>query len=277
MALPPDYAAQAAAPATPRAYALLFTVPERREALTALYALDAEIAAATSLEHTVAHTKLGWWRAEVDRLRGGRPEHPISRALHAAAGAAPDYALLHERLAAADLQLASFVPGTDAELDAYAYRTHGALQQLAAQVLAGARSGVLDALGAHLGRGVALTEIVRDVRQDAVDGVLRLPLERLSGARLEPEQLQAATLPPALADVLEALVARARTALEATRAAAAELPPAERRVQSHARVLAALHGALLDRIAQARYDVAQRHTLHPLAQLWTAWRAARRV
>src|SRR5512147_2264488 len=110
MPLPTDYAAQAAAPATPRAYALLFSLPARRDALTALYAIDAEIGAASSprIEHGVAHTKLGWWRAEVDRLRGGHPEHPITRALLDAAGRAPDYALLHERLAAADLRLAGF-------------------------------------------------------------------------------------------------------------------------------------------------------------------------
>jgi phytoene synthase len=279
MALPSDYAALAAPPATPRAQALLFSRPERRAALTALYALDAEIAAASAptLEHSVAHTKLGWWRAEVDRLRGGRPEHPITRALLAAAGSVPDYALLHERLAGADLQLASFAPATDAELDAYAYRTHGAVQQLAAQVLGESRAEALAALGAHLGRGIALTEIVRDVRQDAVHGTLRLPVERLDAAGIAPEQLQRTPLPPTLATVLEPLVGRAHAALDAALAAAATLPRPERRAQSHAYVLAALHGATLERIADARYDVTRRHTLHPLAQLWTAWRAARRA
>jgi phytoene synthase len=273
MPLPADYAAQAAAPATPRAYALLFSLPARREALTALYAIDVEIAAASSprLEHAVAHTKLGWWRAEVDRLRAGRPEHPVSRALHATAGADPDYALLHERLAAADLHLAGFAPGTDAELDALLYRSHGALQQLAAQVLAGTRGEALDAFGALLGRGLGLVESIRDLHQDAVDGTVRLPLQRLQDVGVAPDSL-AGTTPPSVAPVLEALAARARSALHGARTA---LSPAELRMQSHGLVLAALHEQLLDVIAAARWDVSVPRAAHPLRQLWTAWRAAR--
>jgi phytoene synthase len=273
MALPADYAAQAAAPATPRAYALLFSLPARREALTALYAIDVEIAAASSprVEHAVAHTKLGWWRAEVDRLRAGRPEHPVSRALHATAGAGPDYALLHERLAAADLRIAGFAPDSDAELDALLYRSHGAVQQLAAQVLAGARSEALATFGALLGRGLGLVETLRDLRQDAVDGAVRLPLQRLQDAGVAPESL-AGTTPPSAAPVLQALAARARTAFQGARTA---LSPDERGAQSHGLVLAALHEQLLDVIAAARWDVSSPRAAHPLRQLWTAWRAAR--
>lgn len=275
MPLPTDYAAQAAAPATPRAYALLFSLPARREALTALYAIDAEIAAASSprLEHSVAHTKLGWWRAEVDRLRGGRPEHPVSRALHAAAGSGPDYALLHERLAAADLRLAGFAPDTDAELDALLYRSHGAVQQLAAQVLADGRSETIDAFGALLGRGVGLAESIRGLRQDAVHGTIRVPLQRLRDAGIAPEALAGPT-PPGMAPVLESLAGRARAALTDARNA---LPRTERRAQSHGLVLAALHEQLLDVMAAARWDVSERREAHPLRQLWTAWRAARRA
>lgn len=275
MPLPADYAAQAAAPATPRAYALLFSVPARREALTALYAVDSEIAAASSprLEHSVAHTKLGWWRAEIDRLRGGHPEHPVCRALLEAAGREPDYALLHERLAAADLRLAGFAPGADAELDALLYRSHGAVQQLAAQVLAGGRSDPLAAFGALLGRGIGLAEAIRDLRQDAVDGTVRLPLQRLQDAGVAPESLRGPT-PRDVAPVLEALAGRARAALADARRA---LAPEERRMQTHGLVLAALHGQLLDVIAAAAWDVSAPRAAHPLRQLWTAWRAARRA
>lgn len=275
MPLPADYAAQAAAPATPRAYALLFCAPARREAVTALYALDAEIAAASSprLEHAVAHAKLGWWRAEVDRLRGGHPEHPVSRALLEVAGRDPDYALLHERLAAADLRLAGFAPGTDAELDALLYRSHGAVQQLAAQVLAGGRRESLGAFGALLGRGIGLAEAIRDLRQDAVDGTVRVPLQRLRDTGLAPDSLRGPT-PRDAAPVLQALAARARGAFaEARRALARE----ERGAQTHGLVLAALHEQLLDVVAAADWDVSAPRAAHPLRQLWTAWRAARRA
>jgi phytoene synthase len=274
MALPPDYAAQAAAPASPRAFALLFASRERRDVLTAMYAIDAEIEAASSprTEHSVAHTKLGWWRAEVDRLRAGRPEHPASRALHAGAGAAPDYALLHERLTAADLRLASFAPRTDAELDALLYRSHGALQQLAAQVLAGGRDAALDRFGMLLGRGVGLVETIRDARRHAVDGTPRVPADRLADAGLSAAQLAAATSPAA--PLLQPLADRARTTLAD---AAASLNAPDRRAQSHGYVLGALHLQLLDAIHVSGYDVSTRPTVHPVRQLWTAWRVARRT
>jgi phytoene synthase len=273
MTLPPDYAAQAAAPASPRAYALLFSSSERRGALTALYAIDAEIDSASSprLEHGVAHAKLAWWRAEVDRLRGGRPEHPTSKALHASAGNVPDYALLHERLAAADLRLASFAPRSDAELDALLYRSHGALQQLAAQVLAGRRDVVLDDFGAKLGRGIGLVESVRDARQDAADGRLRVPRDALEQAGVAPDALAGPT-PAAAAAPLRALAERARGTLVDARNS---LPPVERRAQSHGLVLARLHERTLDALAAVAYDVSEPRGVHPLRQLWTAWRTAR--
>lgn len=274
MPLDADYAAHAAAPASPRAYALLFSARPRREALTALYAIDAEIDAASAphMEHTVAHTKLGWWRAETDRLRSGRPEHPASRALYEAAGDAPDYALLHERIAAADLRLACFTPSTAHELDALLYRSHGAVQQLAAQVLAGARSAELDRFGALLGRGIGLTDVVRDLRQDVIDGAPRIPADAIAAApgALDNAHLAGDHLRP----LLEPLTERARAALAEARQA---LTARDRAAQSHGYVLAALHDALLDSIRAARFDVSSRRAVHPLRQLWIAWRAARRT
>ncbi|HXQ31118.1 MAG TPA: squalene/phytoene synthase family protein, partial [Steroidobacteraceae bacterium] len=133
-----------------------------RPALEALAAIDGELALAArpGLEHAVAHAKLGWWRAEIDRLQAGRPEHPLTRILRAAAGPGPDYALLHERLASADLALAGFAPATLAELEALLYRSHGAQWQLAAEILAGAPAAATAAYGAALGTGLGLVELL---------------------------------------------------------------------------------------------------------------------
>lgn len=276
MSLSTEYAAVAAPPASPRAYALLFAAPDAREALTALYAVDAEIAQATArhVEHSVAHTKLTWWRGEVDRLQADRPEHPITRALRDCAPRAADYGLLHERLAAADLRLAGFAPGTPTELDALLYRSHGALQQLAAQLQGGAETPALMGFGAHLGRGLGLVDAIADLRQDAVDGVPRVPLDALSAVGIEPEALARVPLPAALAPVLGTLAARARQSLDDALAA---LPATARRAQTHGRILAALHRALLDELARAHFDVTTRRTVHPLRQLWRAWRTATRT
>ena len=172
--------------------ALVFADATRRPALEAIAAIDAELAASTrpGIEHTVAHAKLAWWRGEVDRLAAGRPDHPLTRALHGAAGAAPDYRLLHERLTAADYALVGFEPTTPAEWDALLYRSHGALEQLGAEVLAGRRDPALATFGAALGRGLGLLE--------ALAGGIEDPHAALAGHCAAQLDAAAGSLPQAL-------------------------------------------------------------------------------
>ena len=100
--------------------ALAFAGARARPILEALYGIEAEIERATrpGIEHGVAHAKLAWWRDETERLAGFGPVHPLTRALLAAAGRAPRYALLHERVTAAELHLAGFAPASETELAA---------------------------------------------------------------------------------------------------------------------------------------------------------------
>ena len=65
-------------------YAFLFLPPERRRAITALYAFCREVDDAVDepSEASVARVRLAWWRDEVARLYAGKPEHPVTRALH---------------------------------------------------------------------------------------------------------------------------------------------------------------------------------------------------
>lgn len=197
------------------ALALAFAGSAARARLEPLYAIDAEIAAAVrpGIEHSVAHAKLAWWRGEVDRLAAGRPEHPLARALHARAGSAPRYERLHERLTAADFTLVGFAPATAAELEALVARSHGALQSLAAEALAGDANPALADFGAALGRGLGLAAALA-----APGAPLAGPLERAP------------------------LLARARESLEQARA---RLPAALRPAQAHGLVRAALVEARL--------------------------------
>jgi phytoene synthase len=218
-----------------------------RSALEALAAIDAELALAVrpGIEHAVAHAKLGWWRAEIDRLHAGHPEHPLTRALRAAAGEGPDYALLHERLAAADLALAGFAPATLAELEALLYRSHGAQWQLAAEILAAAPGATAAAYGAALGKGLGLVEL-------------------LAGRPPAP--------PPGVARPV--LAARAAALLDAAEAA---LPASGRAAQAPGFVAAALARAMLASLARERAIAQAPRPPAAVTQLCIAWRAARRA
>ena len=79
-------------------YSFLFLPPERRRAITALYAFCREVDDIVDecTDTGVARTKLAWWRQELARLYAGAPQHPVTRAL---APALQPYGIKHEYLA----------------------------------------------------------------------------------------------------------------------------------------------------------------------------------
>lgn len=263
-------------PGSMRYFALLYSPETSREIVQALYAIETEIReSAKSASHDVAHTRLTWWRAETDRLINANPQHPATRILlERTSGERSVFNKLHEVLAAADMDLARMTFSNQQELRAYCSRSGGAIQELIATLLV--RPEALDettrAAANKLGVGIRMTEIVRDLRQDAYDGNVYLPLDLLDKHELKNDHLRAREVDPKLKDALRSI----------RETAVAELELPRRGPQSeHLRpiyVLAALHRKLLDHIAARNYDVAtQRIELGPLQKPWTAWRAARRA
>lgn len=266
---------RAAPPGSMRYFSLLYTPEDRRDAVLALYVVDSEIRESSRIaSHDVAHTRLTWWRAETDRLVNGNPQHPATRLLcDRWRGERSVFAKLHEILVAADMDLARMTFNNEQELRAYCARSGGALQELVASQLAA--PAVLDeptrATANKLGVGIRLAEMLRDLRQDAYDGNVYLPLDVLDKHELKPEHLRAREVEPKLKDALKKLRELAIQELNLPNRSSHE---ALRPVL----VLAALHRKLLDRIAARNYDVAsQRIELGPLQKPWTAWRAARRA
>lgn len=265
-----------APPGSMRYFSLLYSPEERRESVLALYAIDTEIReSAKSASHDVAHTRLTWWRAETDRLVNGNPQHPATRLLHERnSGDRSVFSKLHEVLAAADMDLSRMTFSNQQELRAYCSRSGGAIQELVASQLVAPNA--LDestrAAANKLGVGIRLSEIVRDLRQDAYDGNVYLPLDLLDRHELKNEQLRAREVDPKVKDALRSLHIAALAELD--------LPPRGPQTE-HLRpvyVLAALHRKLLDRIDARNYDVAtERIELGPLQKPWTAWRAARKA
>lgn len=266
---------RAAPPGSLRYFSLLYTPEDRRDAVLALYVVESEIRESSrSASHDVAHTRLTWWRAETDRLVNGNPQHPATRLLcDRWRGERAVFAKLHEVLAAADMDLARMTFNNQQELRAYCSRSGGAMQELVASQLAapGALEEPARAAANKLGVGIRLAEVVRDLRQDAYDGNVYLPLDVLEKHDLKPEHLRAREVEPKLKDALRNL----------REVAIKELDLPNGGPYEHLRpvlVLAALHRKLLDRIAARNYDVAtERIELGPLQKPWTAWRAARRA
>jgi len=262
-----------------RYFSLLYTPPEKRDVVTALYVIDAEIReSAQSVNHDVAHTRLQWWRQEIDRLVNANPQHPATRVLGSLdAGMRKGFAKLHELLVAADMDLARMTYLNMNELRAYSARSGGAIQELIAAALVSPQE--LDEaarLAANrIGAGIRQTEMLRDVRQDAYDGRLYVPLDELEKSDVNIDALRARAVGATVKAVLGQFHAHVAADLEA---ATASIP---RGMRSHLRpllVMAALHRGLLQKIARLDYEIAaERIELGPVAKPWIAWRAARKA
>ena len=264
---------RAAPPGSMRYFSLLYAPEDRRDQLCALYVIDAEIReSAQSVNHDVAHTRLQWWRAEIDRLVNGSPQHPATRLLNESSVERASFAKLHEIMVAADMDLARMTYSNMRELRAYSSRSGGAIQEVAAaQLVAPAPlDEAARATANRIGIGVRESEMLRDVRQDAYDGRVYLPQDSLTEHKVSLEDLRAREVAPQVKVALR----------EFKNAVQDELHSALASVSTPLRplaVLAALHARLLQRIAARDYNVSQsRIELGPIEKPWVAWKAARR-
>ena len=261
-------------PGSLRHYAVTYAPERARPMLAALYAYEAEIAETVwSSSHEVAHARVQWWRGEVDRLLGGQPTHPVTRALRSLRELLGErLSLLHEPLVAADIDLARMTFANSTELEAYCFRASGSLQTLAAHSSSDAvLSDAERAFARRLGSAIRRTELLRDLRGHLAAGRLPVPLDVLAEAGIDPLALRPDTMTPEFGALLEAT----RQALQYEfQDLARGLAQAARARQRHGIVLAALHGRLLQQIEHGPELARRRAEVPGWTKLWTAWRAA---
>ncbi|THF66231.1 presqualene diphosphate synthase HpnD [Pseudothauera nasutitermitis] len=253
-------------------YSFLFLPTGRRQAITALYAFCREVDDVVDECHdlSLAQTKLDWWRQEVGRIYDGQPTHPVGLALR---DVLQHFDLPREQLLeiidgmAMDLQQTRYLDFKGLQL--YCYRVASVVGLLAAEIFGYSDRATLKY--AHdLGMALQLTNIIRDVGEDARRGRIYLPIE----------DLQRFNVPAA--DILEGRHGdnfRALMEFQAERArqyyaqAFTQLPAVDRKSQRPGLVMAAIYRALLEEIARDGFLVLDRRTsLTPLRKLWIAWR-----
>jgi phytoene synthase len=261
-------------------YSFLFLPPERRRAITALYAFCREVDDVVDEieDKALAATKLAWWRDEVDRLHAGEPTHPVTRALrpHLAA-----YGIARK-------QLVEVIDGMQMDLDQdryldfdglrlYCRRVAGVIGELSASIFGYQDPRTLEYADA-LGLAFQLTNIIRDVGEDARAGRVYIPIEDLQRHGLAAHQLLAVRAADQDSDAFRAMMAeQTRRARSHYRRAFDLLPEVDRRAQRPGLIMSAIYAALLDEIERDGYRVlTQRIALTPLRKLWLAWRTWQR-
>jgi phytoene synthase len=256
-------------------FAVLFGAAARRADVRVLYAIDAEIRRCAALtNHDIAHTRLQWWRQELDRSFAGHAQHPLAVALQSLRSmlAPADLTLLRELTVAADLDLAAFQYATWPQLAAYCFRSSGALQTVIAATLAApeALSERERAFARQLGAALRQVQILRDVARDASWDRCYAPLEALEAHGLSVASWFSGAEPRARAALLADWRSRVATELHA---AGADLTTIERARQRHGLVLRGLNLKLLDAI-RTRSDDNATVDVSGWTKLWTAWRSA---
>src|SRR3970040_964459 len=175
-------------------YSFLFLPRERRRAITALYAFCREVDDVfdETSDAQLAATKLAWWRQEVGLLFAGKPQHPVSKALQPAIAAyGITAARLNEIIDGMQMDLTQTRYLDFAALERYCYHVAGVVGMLAAGIFGYADPRTLDYARA-LGTAFQLTNIIRDVGEDARRDRIYLPMEDLRAFGVPAADLLAA-------------------------------------------------------------------------------------
>jgi 15-cis-phytoene synthase len=256
-------------------YSFLFLPPPRRRAITALYAFCREVDDVVDEVHDagVAQTKLAWWRQEIDRTFNGAPQHPVAKAL---AAVVREFALPEEHFQtvidgmAMDLTHARYLDFPS--LESYCHRVAGVVGLMSAEIFGYQEASTRD-YARNLGIAFQLTNICRDVGEDARRGRIYLPQEDLARFGVTPSSLLRAEYSDAFRNLMAFEVERTQSWYDR---ALASLAPVDRAAQRAGLAMAAIYRTLLREIARDGYRVLDRRTsLTPIRKLWIAWKASR--
>lgn len=250
-----------------------FLEPKRRQAITALYAFCREVDDVVDecREPAIARVKLDWWRAELATLGAdatSQPSHPVIQAL---ASAREHFDLPVE-------QLGEIIDGMQMDLEQTRYADFKALQLYCHRV-----AGVVGLLSAEifgysdrhtlkyahtLGLAFQLTNIIRDVGEDARRDRIYLPLDELERFGVSVQDILRSRHSPEFKALMQFQAGRAR---EHYARALAQLPAADRKAQRAGLMMAAIYQTLLDEIERDGFLVLDRRTsLPPARKLWLA-------
>lgn len=253
-------------------YSFLFLPEEKRRAITALYAFCREVDDVVDecSDPALARTTLAWWRTEVAAIYGGTPQHPVARAL---AAVLPRFRLaqehLHDILDGMQMDLDRNRYPDFAALKEYCHRVAGVVGLLSAEIFGYQDASTLE-YASNLGLAFQLTNIIRDVGEDARRDRIYLPLDELDRFGVTQSDIMNSRESDGLRQLIEFQIQRVS---DVYRHAFDKLPPVDRAAQRPGIMMAAIYRALLEEIrSDGCHVLRQRVSLTPLRKLWIASR-----
>ena len=257
-------------------YSFRFLPPIQRQAIIALYAFCREVDDTVDeiSETDIARAKLEWWREEIQRTFKSEATHPVGKALEVALKNFD----LHEEyfmeiIDGMAMDLDQFSYPEFKQLALYCHRAASVVGLLSVEIF-GYKNRKTLKYAENLGMALQLTNIIRDVREDAERGRIYLPQDELQKFNISSDELLALKTSPELTALLEFQTQRAK---EYYRIAMDNLPKEDRYSQRTGLIMSAIYEATLDEIVKDNFQVMKhRVSLTPIRKLWIAWRTARR-
>jgi phytoene synthase len=218
--------------------------------------------------------KLAWWKSEIAQSFAGQPTHPVTRALMPTVGR---YNLEQRHLLAIvegcqmDLEQTRYLDF--AGLQRYCHLVAGVVGEVAANIF-GQTQDATTAYAHKLGQALQLTNIIRDVGEDALRGRIYLPVSELQQFDVKAHEILKRQYSDDFEQRFTALMRfQAERAHRFYDEAFALLPQADRRSQKPGLMMASIYRTLLREIERDNFAVLnQRVSLTPLRKLWLAWR-----
>jgi phytoene synthase len=273
MTTPQNYVqVKAAASGSSFYYAFLFLPPPKRAAITAFYAFCREVDDVVDdvADPSVAASKLAWWAGEVGQLFAGQPSHPVMRALQPHI---EPYNITAAHLTAViegcqmDLQQNRYLDYP--ALERYCHLVAGVVGEVAARIF-GQTTDLTTAYAHAMGQAFQLTNIIRDVGEDAMRGRIYLPVNELQQFDVKANDILKRVYSEQFVALMQFQADRAHQLYDQ---ALAMLPAQDKRTQKPGLMMANIYRALLLEIERDGFQVLhQRTSLTPIRKLWLAWK-----
>ncbi len=253
-------------------YSFMFLPLEKRRAIVALYAFCREVDDVVDecTDEEVARTTLNWWRAQVADIYNGKPQHPVAIAL----------VPVVKQFNMAQEHLQEIIDGMEMDLDQPRYQDFKSLQLYCYRVASVVGLLSVEIFGytnrqtlkyAHdLGIAFQLTNIIRDVGEDARRNRIYLPMDEMQQFGVTAADILNARETENFQKLMVFQIERAQRYYDQ---ALALLPAEDRKTQRTGLIMSAIYRATLEEVvASGCHVLKERISLTPLRKLWLAFK-----